>query len=672
MTRPTVFISYSHKDENEKDVLLSHLGVLQHANLVELWSDDQIGAGTDWQVEINRSITQAKVAILFISANFLTSNFILNTEVPTLLQRQECEGLLIFPVIAKACAWRNVDWLAKMNIRPRNGRPIWSDRGSHVDEDLAAIAEEVADIIKKANSKRAHLFICYKRSIERDRKLAKYLDEFLATQGHDVFIDSNLTTGEAWLEEIDRQIKISDFLVVLLSRESIDSEMVQAEVRRAYEYRKLQGRPHTLPVRVAYDGLLPYSIDAFLAPLQHAVWHSDLDNEQLGYDILAIIEGRLPEQPSIQAQPVATDEVIVSEDGHIITTDEPLHSPLPEFDPRFLEELPTPGGAVKLRDKFYIEREADADLRWEIVKLGTTTAIRAPRQTGKSSLLVRGMHYARQKGAKGVRLDLQRIDSEYLETADVFLHYLAEFIVRKLQLNLAKLEDSWRGSLGSQDKLTYLLESYILPEVDATIILALDEVDRLLFTPFHSDFFALVRSWHNNRAFDELWDKLNIVMVISTEPHLLIPDVSQSPFNVGLELYLEDFNAAQVEELNRRYGTPVKEADFPRLMALLSGHPYLTRKALYTLVTKRLTWTELTQMAATDEGPFGDHLRHHHWLLRNERNLQEALKQVVHHGRCSDETVLFRLLRAGLVKGRGEVYTCRCGLYRDYFKDKLR
>ncbi len=52
-----------------------------------------------------------------------------------------------------------------------------------------------------------------------------------------------------WLEEIDRQLKASDFLVVLLSKESADSEMVQAEVHRAYEYRKLQDRPRTLPVR---------------------------------------------------------------------------------------------------------------------------------------------------------------------------------------------------------------------------------------------------------------------------------------------------------------------------------------------------------------------------------------------------------------------------------------
>jgi hypothetical protein len=75
-------------------------------------------------------------------------------------------------------------------------------------------------------------------------------------------------------------------------------------------------------------------------------------------------------------------------------------------------------------------------------------------------------------------------------------------------------------------------------------------------------------------------------MVISTEPYLLIADPNQSPFNVGLKLSLEDFSMDQVRDLNQRHGAPVRESDIPELTALLGGHPYLTRKALYTVVTE--------------------------------------------------------------------------------------
>jgi CheY-like chemotaxis protein len=148
MTKPVVFISYSHQDEQEKETLLSHLGVLKGAGLIDLWSDDRIGAGKDWQQEIDQAMAQAHVAILLISANFLNSDFILRREVPVLLKRRQGEGLAVFPIIAKACAWRSVGWLAKMNVKPKNGRPVWGDGGCHVDEDLAAIAEEVTTIVK--------------------------------------------------------------------------------------------------------------------------------------------------------------------------------------------------------------------------------------------------------------------------------------------------------------------------------------------------------------------------------------------------------------------------------------------------------------------------------------------------------------------------------------------
>ncbi len=152
MTQSIVFVSYSHKDEKEKDELLSHLSILQHAGFIGLWSDDQIGAGANWETEINQAIKQAKVAILLVSANFLASDFIAGKEVSSLLNRRKHEGLVIFPVIAKACAWQTVDWLTKMRVRPKRGKPVWSDAGSHVDEELAAIAEEIAHIINALGS----------------------------------------------------------------------------------------------------------------------------------------------------------------------------------------------------------------------------------------------------------------------------------------------------------------------------------------------------------------------------------------------------------------------------------------------------------------------------------------------------------------------------------------
>ena len=148
MTKPTVFISYCHKDEVWKDRLVTHLGVLQQEDLLDVWDDRRIGAGEDWYQKIEEAIARASVAVLLVSADFLTSNFILSEEVPRLLELQDKEGMRIFPVILRPCAWKHVKWLSRKNLRPNDGKPISSGAEHQIDADLAAIADEVAAIIE--------------------------------------------------------------------------------------------------------------------------------------------------------------------------------------------------------------------------------------------------------------------------------------------------------------------------------------------------------------------------------------------------------------------------------------------------------------------------------------------------------------------------------------------
>ena len=533
-----------------------------------------------------------------------------------------------------------------------------------IPSDVLAVWDQVANKIGIAQQ-RARLFMCYKRHAQPDQQIVDALAAQLTQQGHTVFVDTTMRSGENWLERISAEIEQSDFLVVFLSNESAHSEMVQSEIRRAYELRKRNGHPQILPIRIAYHDLLPYTIDAFLNPLQYIVWEQDADTPRLLQELTQAIQGNLPVKAPVElSAPVA-----FSEDGRVLRG-EKESAPLPAFDPRILNELDAPGGAVKLRDTFYIERDADARFKNQVLRLGSTVTIRAARQTGKSSLLVRGIQQAKQAGSRIVHLDMQQVDAQHLTSMAHFTRYLAEYIVRQLRLNPEIIDRSWHKGISPQDNLSNFLEDDVLDAADTSLLLAMDEIDGLLKTSFYGEFFALLRSWHNKRAADERWDKLNIAMVISTEPYLLIPDMTQSPFNVGLTLYLEDFSADQVQVLNTRHGSPVAPEHFPRFMALFGGHPYLTRKALYTLVTENRPWSQLEKTAADEHGPFGDHLRRFHWLIRDDEKLKDALKRVIKTNRCPEE-MLYRLLRAGLVQASGDLCKCRCELYRIYFEGKL-
>jgi TIR domain len=147
---PTIFISYSHKDEKEKNALMVQLGVLQKAAaLICLCSDDSIGAGEDWEQKIYFAIGQAEAAILLISANYFNSDYILSKELPKIRQCHGNKKLKIIPIIIKPCAWQEIDWLARMNVWPKNGNPIWINDGTSAEQELATIAKKIAEMIKK-------------------------------------------------------------------------------------------------------------------------------------------------------------------------------------------------------------------------------------------------------------------------------------------------------------------------------------------------------------------------------------------------------------------------------------------------------------------------------------------------------------------------------------------
>ncbi len=220
MTQPVIFISYSRRDEAEKDKLLSHLGVLQQDGLVDVWSDDRIKTGANWQTEIEQAISQAKIAVLLITANFLNSKFILSTEVKMLLHRHKHEGLEIFPVIARSCAWRAANWLQPLKVRPSKGA-VWGQGGLHVDEYLTEIAEEVSKLVYQKSNGDKTFYPGFRASptflsMEAEESLrAGYPKDMQAiTFSSDFEISQSLSNNKPIVLTLEKPLRSWQFLVV--------------------------------------------------------------------------------------------------------------------------------------------------------------------------------------------------------------------------------------------------------------------------------------------------------------------------------------------------------------------------------------------------------------------------------------------------------------------------
>lgn len=104
-----IFISYSHKDEKYKDEVEITLNALKNTlpDLeFEYWVDTKIDSGKEWVKEIENALDTSGVAILIISRYFLASDFIMKTEVPTILKNVEKKGVVVLSIIVGHCRFK--------------------------------------------------------------------------------------------------------------------------------------------------------------------------------------------------------------------------------------------------------------------------------------------------------------------------------------------------------------------------------------------------------------------------------------------------------------------------------------------------------------------------------------------------------------------------------------
>jgi len=132
------------------------------------------------------------------------------------------------------------------------------------------------------------VFIGY-RHVDPDQGLADELYRGLVARGHEVFIDKRISIGTEWAREIQHAIAKARFFVVLLSAESILSDMLRQEVALAHERRR-DGALRILPVRMDFTGDLGYDLASYLNPLQYALWRAGVPFAPVIEEVVSAIE----------------------------------------------------------------------------------------------------------------------------------------------------------------------------------------------------------------------------------------------------------------------------------------------------------------------------------------------------------------------------------------------
>lgn len=330
-------------------------------------------------------------------------------------------------------------------------------------------------------------------------------------------------------------------------------------------------------------------------------------------------------------------------------------------------------GPVPLDSPFYIERSAiSAQVDEEICKPGALVRIKAPREMGKTSLLLRVLDYANRLGYRTVSLNLEQIDQAILSDLNRLLRWLCANVTHQLQLD-PRLDEYWDEDIGSKVSCTLYFRSYLLEQINAPIVLALDDVNQIFEHPeVAKDFLPMLRSWYEEARRLPIWQKLRLIVVHSTEIYVPL-QLNQSPFNVGLPIQLNDFSLDQVQQLAQHYGLDWSDGEqAQQLVAMVGGHPALVHIALYHLSHEVMTLAGLLKTAPTSTGIYSHHLQRHWVTLQQQPELALAVHTVMNATEPVplEPIVAYKLSSMGLIKLDDNKATPSCCLYRQYFENQ--
>ncbi len=250
--------------------------------------------------------------------------------------------------------------------------------------------------------------------------------------------------------------------------------------------------------------------------------------------------------------------------------------------------IESPESVVPLNSPFYIQRKEELLAYTEITQPGALIRIKGEQNSGKTSFMSRLVARSESLNYKTITINFHAIDNQNFDSIEVFWKWFCRHVTRELDLE-DSLEQYWFEEDSPNNNCYFYLEKYLLDRESKPILLALDRIDHVIArAEIANEFFACLRSWHENRA-KRLWDKLRYI-IIESEQKIKMKN-TQSPFNVGLEIELVNFSVQEIIKLARKHDSIWSESEVQQLKEAFGdrvGNPKLIRRILYYLVLNNL------------------------------------------------------------------------------------
>ncbi|HLQ28118.1 MAG TPA: toll/interleukin-1 receptor domain-containing protein [Ktedonobacteraceae bacterium] len=147
-----IFFCYAHEDEDLLKRLKAHLKSLERDGLINMWYDRNIGAGTEWERQIDKHLATAQIILLLVSPDFMNSDYCYSNEMKRALERHMRGEARVIPIILHPFHWQ-IESLKTLLALPKDGEPVTGRVWRSRDEEFLNVVEGIQGVIEELATK---------------------------------------------------------------------------------------------------------------------------------------------------------------------------------------------------------------------------------------------------------------------------------------------------------------------------------------------------------------------------------------------------------------------------------------------------------------------------------------------------------------------------------------